>query len=132
MAGNAAHGILPEMPAAKERPDLRARLHEVPHKPGVYLMRDRLHRVIYVGKARDLRKRLAQYFTPARSRLADLKTRALLDSVWDFTLHVVRSDAEAVLLEGRLIKEYREIVKVQLGRSGTQPEVPGNCRVDRE
>ncbi|MBU3665851.1 MAG: excinuclease ABC subunit UvrC [Chthoniobacterales bacterium] len=95
------------MPPAKERPDLRARLHEVPHKPGVYLMRDRLGRVIYVGKARDLRKRLAQYFTPARSRLADLKTRALLDSVWDFSLHVVRSDAEAVLLEGRLIKEYR-------------------------
>jgi excinuclease ABC subunit C len=95
------------MPSVKERPDLRARLHEVPHKPGVYLMRDRLNRVIYVGKARDLRKRLAQYFTPARSRLADLKTRALLDSVWDFTLHVVRSDAEAVLLEGRLIKEFR-------------------------
>jgi excinuclease ABC subunit C len=95
------------MPAAKERPDLRARLHEVPHKPGVYIMRDRLNRVIYVGKARDLRKRLAQYFTPARSRLADLKTRALLDSVWDFAIHVVRSDAEAVLLEGRLIKDYR-------------------------
>ena len=95
------------MPAAGDKPDLRARLHEVPHKPGVYLMRDRLSRVIYVGKARDLRKRLANYFTPARSRMADLKTRALLDSVWDFTLHVVRSDAEAVLLEGRLIKEYR-------------------------
>jgi excinuclease ABC subunit C len=95
------------MPAPSEKPDLRARLHDVPHKPGVYLMRDRLNRVIYVGKARDLRKRLAQYFTPARSRLADLKTRALLDSVWDFTVHVLRSDAEAVLLEGRLIKEYR-------------------------
>jgi excinuclease ABC subunit C len=92
---------------AEEQPDLRARLHDVPHKPGVYLMRDRFHRVIYVGKARDLRKRLAHYFTPARSRLADLKTRALLDSVWDFGVHVVRSDAEAVLLEGRLIKEYR-------------------------
>ena len=61
-------------------------------------MRDRLSRVIYVGKARDLRKRLANYFTPARSLMADLKTRALLYSVWDFTLHVVRSDAEAVLL----------------------------------
>ena len=107
MAGRRGVVILASMPTAKERPDLRARLHEVPHKPGVYLMRDRLHRVIYVGKARDLRKRLAQYFTPARSRVADLKTRALLDSVWDFTLHVVRSDAEAVLLEGRLIKEYR-------------------------
>jgi excinuclease ABC subunit C len=107
MAGAPGAVILRLMPAAKERPDLRARLHEVPHKPGVYLMRDRLHRVIYVGKARDLRKRLAQYFTPARSKLADLKTRALLDSVWDFSLHIVRSDAEAVLLEGRLIKEYR-------------------------
>jgi len=95
------------MSASDRRPDLRARLHEVPHKPGVYLMRDRLDRIIYVGKARDLRKRLAQYFTPARSRMADLKTRALLDSVWDFTIHTVRSDAEAVLLEGRLIKEYR-------------------------
>lgn len=82
-------------------------MHDVPHKPGVYLMRDRLNRVIYVGKARDLRKRLAQYFTPARSRLADLKTRALLDSVWDFSIHTVRSEAEAVLLEGRLIKDYR-------------------------
>jgi excinuclease ABC subunit C len=95
------------MAVPSDQPDLRARLHEVPHKPGVYLMRDRLNRVIYVGKARDLRKRLAQYFTPSRSRLADLKTRALLDSVWDFTAHVVRSEAEAVLLEGRLIKEYR-------------------------
>ncbi|MEI7865258.1 MAG: excinuclease ABC subunit UvrC [Chthoniobacterales bacterium] len=95
------------MSSAAAQPDMRARLHEVPHKPGVYLMRDRFNSVIYVGKARDLRKRLAQYFTPARSRLADLKTRALLDSVWDFTIHVVRSDAEAVLLEGRLIKEYR-------------------------
>ena len=87
------------MAASAEQPDLRSRLHDVPHKPGVYLMRDRLNRVIYVGKARDLRKRLAQYFTPARSRLADLKTRALLDSVWDFAVHVVRSDAKAVLLE---------------------------------
>lgn len=93
--------------SSEEQPDLRSRLHDVPHKPGVYLMRDRFRRVIYVGKARDLRKRLAQYFTPARSRMADLKTRSLLASVWDFSIHEVRSDAEAVLLEGKLIKEYR-------------------------
>ena len=81
MAGEVRGVILVLMPAAKERPDLRARLHEVPHKPGVYLMRDRLHRVIYVGKARDLRKRLAQYFTPARSRLADLASPAVAADV---------------------------------------------------
>jgi excinuclease ABC subunit C len=94
-------------PAATEKPDLSKKVHEVPHKPGVYLMRDRLKRVIYVGKARDLRKRVGQYFTPSRTMRADLKTRALLDSVWDFECHTVRSEPEALLLEGRLIKEYR-------------------------
>jgi len=73
----------------------------------VYLMRDRLHRVIYVGKARDLRKRVGQYFMPSRKMTADIKTRALLDSVWDFEIHTVKSEPEALLLEGRLIKEYR-------------------------
>jgi len=87
--------------------DLQARLRDVPHKPGVYVMRDRLKRVIYVGKARDLRKRLANYFTPSRVAQSDLKTRALIDSIWEYEWHLVKSDAEAVLYEGRLIKEFR-------------------------
>jgi excinuclease ABC subunit C len=91
----------------REKPDFLARLHDVPHQPGVYLMRDRLNRIIYVGKARDLRKRLSSYFQPSRSRLADLKTRALIRSIWDFEIHTVRNEPEALLLEGRLIKEYR-------------------------
>ena len=93
--------------APSEKPDLRARLRDVPHRPGVYVMRDRLQRVIYVGKARDLRKRLSSYFVPSRQTLADLKTRALIQSVWNFEYHVVGSEAEAVLYEGRLIKEFR-------------------------
>ena len=95
------------MPSTKERPDLQKKVHNVPHKPGVYLMRDRFNRVIYVGKARDLRKRVSSYFLPSKIAQADLKTRAMLDAVWDFETHVVRSDAESVLLEGKLIKEYR-------------------------
>ena len=91
----------------KEKPDLQKKVHEVPHKPGVYLMRDRFNRVIYVGKARDLRKRVSSYFLPSRLAQADLKTRALLDATWDFETHTVRSEAESVLLEGKLIKEYR-------------------------
>src|SRR5213593_1218739 len=94
-------------PSKKERPDLQKKVHEVPHKPGVYLMRDRFHRVIYVGKARDLRKRVGSYFLPSKISQADLKTRAMLDAVWDFETHTVRSDAESLLLEGKLIKEYR-------------------------
>ena len=87
--------------------DMQARLRDVPHKPGVYVMRDRLKRVIYVGKARDLRKRLSHYFTPSRQMTADPKTRALIESIWEFEWHIVRSEAEAVLYEGRLIKEFR-------------------------
>ena len=87
--------------------DIQARLRDVPHKPGMYVMRDRLKRVIYVGKARDLRKRLSHYFTPSRQMRADPKTRALIDSIWEFEWHIVRSEAEAVLYEGRLIKDFR-------------------------
>src|SRR3954467_6020350 len=92
---------------AREKHDFRAMLHDVPHKPGVYLMRDRFNRVIYVGKARNLRKRVGNYFMPSRKMTADLKTRALLDSIWAFETHVVNTEPEALLLEGRLIKEYR-------------------------
>ena len=70
-------------------------------------MRDRLNRVIYVGKARDLRKRLSSYFMPSRAKQADIKTRALIDSIWDFDIHTVRNDAEALILEMRLIKDFR-------------------------
>jgi excinuclease ABC subunit C len=93
--------------ATKEKPDLQKKVHEVPHKPGVYLMRDRFNRVIYVGKARDLRKRVGSYFLPSKLAQADLKTRAMLDATWDFETHTVRSEAESILLEGKLIKEYR-------------------------
>ena len=92
---------------AREKPDLQKKVQEVPHKPGVYLMRDRFNRVIYVGKARDLRKRVSSYFLPSKIAQADLKTRAMLDAVWDLETHTVRSEAESILLEGKLIKEYR-------------------------
>src|SRR6476619_879355 len=96
------------MAASREqKPDLQKKVHEVPHTPGVYLMRDRFNRVIYVGKARDLRKRVSSYFLPSKLAQADLKTRAMLETTWDFETHTVRSDAESLLLEGKLIKEYR-------------------------
>jgi len=91
----------------KQKPDLQKKVQEVPHKPGVYLMRDRFNRVIYVGKARDLRKRVSSYFLPSKIAQADLKTRAMLDATWDFETHIVRSEPESLLLEGKLIKEYR-------------------------
>jgi excinuclease ABC subunit C len=95
------------MSSPPQKADFKVKLRDVPHKPGVYLMRDRFNRVIYVGKARNLRKRVGQYFTPNRTMRADLKTRALIDAIWDFEWHLVGSEPEALLLEGRLIKEFR-------------------------
>src|SRR5438093_9340780 len=86
--------------------NIRKKLGAVPHKPGVYLMRDRFGTVIYVGKARDLRKRVNQYFHPSRRMGWDLKFNALIEAIHDFDIHVVRSEPEAVLLEGKLIKEF--------------------------
>ncbi len=88
-------------------PDLKAKLREVPHKPGVYLMKDRLGSIIYVGKARDLKRRVSSYFMASQQMRASLKTRALIDSIHDFEVHTVRNEEESLLLEGKLIKDYR-------------------------
>jgi excinuclease ABC subunit C len=87
--------------------ELKTKLRDVPHKPGVYLMKDRLGSIIYVGKALDLKRRLSSYFTPSRKTRANIKTRALMDSIHDFEIHTVRNEQESLLLEGKLIKDYR-------------------------
>ena len=86
---------------------IRAKLSDLPHKPGVYLMKDRFGTVIYVGKARDLRKRVSQYFHPSRRQGWDLKFNALVEAIHDLDTHQVRTEAEALLLEGKLIKEFK-------------------------
>src|SRR5438093_1596141 len=86
--------------------NIRKKINDLPHKPGIYLMRDRFGTVIYVGKARDLRKRVSQYFQPSRRMGWDLKFKALVEGIHDFDFHLVRSEPEAVLLEGKLIKEF--------------------------
>lgn len=69
-------------------------------------MKDRFGTVVYVGKARDLRKRVSQYFHPSRRLGWDLKFKALVEAIHDLDVHVVRNEAEALLLESRLIKEF--------------------------
>lgn len=86
---------------------IRNKLSALPHKPGIYLMKDRFGTVIYVGKARDLRKRVSQYFHPSRRMGWDLKFNALVEAIHDFDVHVVKSEPEALLLEGKLIKEFQ-------------------------
>jgi excinuclease ABC subunit C len=87
---------------------IREILRQLPHRPGVYLMKDRTGEVIYVGKAKDLRKRVSSYFQPGRARqIEHPKIRSMVSMVVDLETIEVRSEAEALLLEGRLIKDYR-------------------------
>jgi excinuclease ABC subunit C len=86
---------------------IRKKISALPHKPGVYLHRDRFGTVIYVGKALNLRKRVSQYFQSSRRMGWDLKFNALVEAIHDFDFHVVRSEPEALLLESKLIKEFR-------------------------
>ena len=86
---------------------IRKKISALPHKPGIYLMRDRFGTVIYVGKALNLRKRVSQYFQSSRRMGWDLKFNALVEAIHDFDFHVVRSEPEALLLESKLIKEFK-------------------------
>jgi len=86
---------------------IREKVDKLSSRPGVYLMRDRLGRVIYVGKAKALNKRLRSYFQAGRLHQMDPKTRALVESAADVDIHEVKNEAEAILLEGKLIKQYR-------------------------
>ncbi|QSH40418.1 excinuclease ABC subunit UvrC [Lentisphaerota bacterium ZTH] len=79
---------------------------EVPAKPGVYVFRDRFGKVIYVGKAASLRKRMSQYFQPSRLRRADPKQRSLIKSIFDWEYYTVKNEDESLILESRLIKQY--------------------------
>lgn len=93
---------------------IRKKLSAVPHKPGVYLHKDRFGTVIYVGKALDLRKRVSQYFQSSRRNGWDLKFNALVEAIHDFDVHVVRSEPEALLLESKLIKDFKPRFNISL------------------
>ncbi|MDD3178936.1 MAG: excinuclease ABC subunit UvrC [Opitutaceae bacterium] len=92
---------------AEEPHQLSAKARSLSGGPGVYLMKDRLGRIIYVGKAKSLKKRVSTYFQPARIRTLHPKIRALIGLIHDFEVIEVRSEPEALLLEGRLIKQFR-------------------------
>ena len=90
-----------------------------PHSPGVYRYYDREGTVIYVGKAKDLHKRVAQYFV-SPERLT-VKTRLLVSKIEDAQYSVVDSEADALLLENNLIKQYKPRYNILLKDSKTYP-----------
>ncbi|MCD8298898.1 MAG: excinuclease ABC subunit UvrC [Opitutae bacterium] len=91
----------------KSEETLKEKVRKLPRKPGVYLMKDRLGTIIYVGKAKNLKNRVSSYFQKGRRPMMAPKIKMLVELISDFEFHVVRSETEALLLEGRLIKELK-------------------------
>ena len=90
-----------------------------PHSPGVYRYYDSEGNVIYVGKAKDLHKRVAQYFVPPE-RLTR-KTAVMVSKIADAQYSVVDTEADALLLENNLIKQYKPKYNILLKDSKTYP-----------
>ena len=98
---------------------VREKIALFPHSPGVYRYYDAEGKVIYVGKAKDLHKRVAQYFVPPE-RL-NMKTRILVGKIADAQYSIVDSEADALLLENNLIKQYKPRYNILLKDSKTYP-----------
>ena len=99
--------------------DVKDKIKLFPHSPGVYRYYDSEGNVIYVGKAKDLHKRVAQYFVPAE-RLTR-KTAVMVSKIADAEYTVVESESDALLLENNLIKQYKPRYNILLKDSKTYP-----------
>ena len=99
--------------------DIRTKISLFPHSPGVYRYYDAEGNVIYVGKAKDLHKRVAQYFVP-KERLTR-KTAIMVSKIADAQYSVVDTEADALLLENNLIKQYKPRYNILLKDSKTYP-----------
>ena len=83
---------------------LRDKSNKLSLSPGVYLMKDKTGRIIYVGKAKALKNRVTTYFHALESHNA--KTRKLVENIYDFDFIVTPSELDALVLECSLIKQY--------------------------
>lgn len=84
----------------------------LPGKPGVYMMKDRHGKIIYIGKAKNLKNRVGSYFQSRGA--ADLKTAIMVSKVADVELLVTDSEIEALILEANLVKEHKPRYNVNL------------------
>lgn len=100
--------------------DAKATLEVMSQRPGVYRMLDKAGDVLYVGKARNLRKRVSNYF---RASGLDTKTMALVSHIAAIDVTVTNSETEALLLEQNLIKKYRPPYNIQLRDDKSYPYI---------
>jgi len=100
---------------------LEQKLNELPSSPGVYLHKDAAGKVIYVGKAKNLRSRVRSYFRAARP--FDRKTDALVDQIADLEFIVTDSEVEALILEASLVKQHKPRYNIKLQDDKSYPHL---------
>lgn len=98
--------------------DIKAKIKVLPNKPGVYQYFDSTDKIIYVGKAKDLKKRVSSYFN---KNLDSGKTRILVKQIVEIKYIVVDTEFDALLLENNLIKKYQPKYNIQLKDDKTYP-----------
>jgi excinuclease ABC subunit C len=113
--GNATNAVINTQASSF---DSEAFLRVVTEQPGVYRMYDNQQTVIYVGKAKDLKKRLASYF---RKELASVKTKALVKQIAAIEVTVTHTEGEALILENNYIKKYQPKYNILLRDDKSYP-----------
>lgn len=103
--------------------DLPRLARDLPRAPGVYLLKDRNGALLYVGKSRNLRARVATYFNAGAGPGRDIKTEVLASKVADFEVIVTRSEFEALLLENSLIKDRKPRYNINLKDGKSYPVI---------
>src|SRR5579885_3540499 len=101
--------------------ELREKVAQLPTQPGVYLYKDEHGKVLYVGKAKNLRSRVRSYFN--EDRLAEAKTGSLISEARDIHFIEVDNNKEALALENNLIKQYKPRFNVLLRDDKTYPYI---------
>jgi excinuclease ABC subunit C len=100
--------------------DYKAALKNIPHKPGVYQYYDAHNELIYIGKAKDLRNRVASYFNNDSYKV-NAKTKVLVSKINNVTFTIVDTEIDAWLLENSLIKKHQPRYNIMLKDDKTYP-----------
>ena len=103
------------------------KVKRLPNDPGVYIMKDKDENIIYVGKAKNLKKRVSQYFLRKQDHI---KVKNMVKNIADFYFFIVNNEVEAWALENNLIKKHKPYYNILLKDSKTYAYIKVNLKED--